>query len=526
MRTCTRGRPRGRPEEGVGRMVSRRQLIVLASALLAILAGPPLTPATSQGRPVVVMQGVEPLGLDASITTGIFSLNPALHILEPLVDFDEKLRIIPRLATAWKWVNPTTFELTLRPGVKFHDGTPFGAVDVKFTFDRILDAKNRSDFRRYFSERTVKEVQATGERTVRFVLTEPRPVFLRTLTQVGITPQKAVTEMGAERFNRAPVGTGPYRIREWASGVRITMTANRDYWGGNPRIPELVWRWVSEDATRVAELLSGNADIITGLPPDLVKQVDENATARVASVRSLRTAFILINTKKPPFNDVRVRKALNHAVNVQSIIDNLMGGFAERVPTVMGPFVAGYNPRLKPFAYDPETARKLLAEAGHPSGFTANFFAFRGRLLKDRELSEAVTAHLQRIGINLRLQFLDFAVVFGMTQRYNRDVDLMLWSNANNNADASYNLELNFYSKGRGTYWSDPKVDELIESAATEVDETRRERTYQEILRLITEVHVPVVFLYDQKDLYGVSRRLEWEPRADERINLWRAFAR
>ncbi len=507
-------------------MIVPRRLLLLASAAVIVLTGLSPSPVASQARPVVIVQGVEPLGLDASITTGVFSLNPALHILEPLVDFDDKLRIVPRLATAWRWLNPTTVEFTLRPGVKFHDGTPFTATDVKFTFDRILDARNRSDFRRYFSERTVKEVQVAGERTVRFVLTGPRPVFLRTMTQVGITPQKAVTDMGADRFTRAPVGTGPYRIREWASGVRITMTANRDYWGGSPRLGELVWRWISEDATRVAELLSGNADLITGLPPDLVKQVDDSQVARAASVRSLRTTFILMNTKKPPFADVRVRKALNHGVNVQSIIDNLLGGFADRVPTVMGPYVTGYNPRLRPYAFDPETARKLLAEAGHPNGFTANFYAFRGRLLKDRELSEAVTAHLQRIGINLRLQFMDFATVFAMTQRYNRDVDLMLWSNANNNADASYNLELNFFSKGRGTYWSDPKVDQLIEDAASELDEGRRERAYQEILRLITDVHVPVIFLYDQKDLYGVSRRLDWEPRPDERINLWRALTR
>jgi len=506
-------------------MILVRNLILILSTLVMILTAAP-RPILSQGRPVVIIQGVEPEGLDASITTGLYSLNPALHILEPLVDFDDKLRVVPRLAVAWKVINPTTVEFTLRPGVKFHDGTPLAASDVKFTFDRILDARNRSEFRRYFNERTVTEVRVVDERTVRFVLPEPRPVLLRTMTQVGITSHKAVTEMGAERFTRAPVGTGPYRIREWASGVRISMMANREYWGGAPPIPELVWRWLSEDATRVAELLSGNADIITGLPPELVKQVDSSQIARVASVRSLRTAFILMNTKKPPFNDVRVRKALNYGVNVQSIIDNLLGGFAERVPTVMGPLVAGYNPRLRPYAYDAETAKKLLAEAGHPNGFTANFYAFRGRLLKDRELAEATTAHLQRIGVNVRLQFLDFAAVLALTQRYNRDVDLMLWSNANNNADASYNLELNFYSQGRGTYWSDPKVDELISAAAREVDEAKRERTYQEILRLITETYVPVIFLYDQKDLYGASRRLVWEPRSDERINLLRALTR
>ena len=198
-------------------------LVVSAVILVAVVAPPP---SLSQPRPVVVIQGVEPQGLDASMWTGLPSLNPALHVLEPLVDFDDRLRVAPRLAVAWKVVNPTTVEFTLRPGVRFHDGTPLTAGDVKFTFDRILDARNRSEFRRYFSERTLTEVRVVDDRTVRFVLPEPRPVFLRTMTQVGITPQKAVTEMGAERFNRTPVGTGPYRMREWASGVRITMTAN------------------------------------------------------------------------------------------------------------------------------------------------------------------------------------------------------------------------------------------------------------------------------------------------------------
>ncbi len=304
------------------------------------------------------------------------------------------------------------------------------------------------------------------------------------------------------------------------------MTANPEYWGGTPRIRDLMWRWVSEDSTRVAELLSGNADIITALPPELVKQVDASAVGAVASVPSLRTVFIVINTKKTPFNDVRVRKALNLGVNEASIIANVLGGFAERVPTVMGPDVFGYNPRLRPFPFDPDQAKKLLVEAGYPRGFSATFLAFRGRLLKDKELSEAVTAHLQRIGVNVTLRFLDFEAVFDLIRRYSKDVDLLLWSNANNNGDASYNLELNFYSKGRGRYWSDPKVDELIESAGRETNDQRRQTLYQEALRLITDVDVPVIFLHDEKDVFGVSKRLEWQPRPDERIKLWQARVR
>lgn len=180
--------------------------LLAATIVLAVCAAASVLQAAPPSRPVTVIQGAEPEGLDASITTGVLSLNPALHILEPLVDFDEHLRIVPKLAAAWKWVDATTLEMTIRAGVKFHDGTPLTAGDVKFTFDRILDPKNRSDFRRYFNERVVKAVQAPSAGTVRFALAEPRPVFVRTLTQVGIVPSKAITDLGRERFARAPVG--------------------------------------------------------------------------------------------------------------------------------------------------------------------------------------------------------------------------------------------------------------------------------------------------------------------------------
>ncbi|MBI4277988.1 MAG: hypothetical protein HY660_05990 [Armatimonadetes bacterium] len=500
-----------------------------AALALALIFGALLLPQTAatQSRPLVVIQGAEPESLDASMQTGMLNLNVSLHAMEPLVTFDEKMRLVPVLATAWRWLDPSTMELKLRPGVKFSDGTPFRASDVKFTFDRIIDRRSTSEFRRYINERVIREARVVDDTTVQLRLTGPRPVLVRNLVQLGMASEAAVARLGAQRYHRAPVGTGPYKIKEWTAGVRVVLEANETYWGGAPKIREIHWRWIKEDSTRVAELLAGRADLITALPPDSVKAVEQGRDTRVESTPSLRSVFIAMNTKKAPLNDVRVRRAFNYAVNADAMITRLLSGWADRIPSVFGPLVFGYNPRLKPFQYDPERAKTLLAEAGHGRGLSVSFFAYKGRLLKDKEISESIAAYLMRVGVKVSLQFVEFLTVMGFVRKYSDEVDLLLFSNANNNADASYNLELNFWSKGRGTYWSNPQVDDLIETAGHEADEGKRERMYQEALRLLTEVHVPVIPLFQQRDLYGVNKRLQgFKVSPDESIKLGQATVR
>lgn len=482
----------------------------------------PAPKAPAKTGPVVVVQGSEPTSLDASMQTGLLNLNPALHIMEPLVARDDSMKIIPALAQSWKWIDPLTLQLTLRQGVKFHDGSPFTAEDVKFTFDRIRDPKAKSEHARYFDAKAVKSVTVLDPKTIEFKLVQPYAPFLTHMTLVGIASKAASEKMGADAYGKQPVGTGPYKFKEWQPGVRISMVAYDGYWGGKPAIEEIQFRAIKEDSTRVAELLAGKADIITGLPPTEIKRVQGAAGLEADKVEGLRNAWLAINTKKKPFNDVRVRMALNYAVNVDEIISALLEGNATRTATVMGPQVFGFNPALKPFTYDPKKAKQLLADAGYPNGISLKITTFQGRLVKDKEVVEAIAAQLQEAGIKAQIQLVDYEAVLNFVRKYDESIDLILWSNANNNLDANYNLSLNFYSKGRGLYWSEPAVDKLIETGANSVVEADRTKAYHEALAKIQEA-APAIFLYNQHDIYGKAKDLNWKPRADEVIYLARS---
>jgi peptide/nickel transport system substrate-binding protein len=520
-----------------GQGILRRSAVLAAVTMLLVAGcgggkpsvpsqGPsPATPSAPQasGRtgPVVVVQGSEPTSLDASMQTGLLNLNPALHIMEPLVARDDQMQIVPALAESWKWVDATTLQLTLRQGVKFHDGSPFTAEDVKFTFDRIQDKSAGSEHARYFDGKSVESLAILDAKTVEFKLVKPYAPFLTHMTLVGIASKAASAELGDD-YGKKPVGTGPYTFKEWTPGVRIAMVANEKYWGDKPQIAEIHFQAIKEESTRVAELLAGKADIITGVPPSDIQRVQGAANLEVQTVEGLRNVWIAMNTKKEPFNDPLVRQALNHAVNVEEIIGAILEGNATRSAAVMGPQVFGFNPSLKPYAYDPQKAKELLAQAGYADGLTLKISTFQGRLVKDKEIVEAIAAQLGEVGIKAQVQLLDFEAVLNLVRTFDNSVDLLLWSNANNNLDANYNLSLNFYSKGRGLYWSDPQVDQLIEQGANSVGESDRLKAYHEALAQM-HAQAPVLFLYNQHDLYGTTTELDWKPRADEVIYLARS---
>lgn len=468
---------------------------------------------------VVVIQGAEPDTLDASMERGMIPLNLSIHMLEPLLLRDQQMRLQPLLATSWSYTDNRTLHVQIRQGIKFHDGTPLTAADVKFTFDRIMDKTQKSEQRRYFTD--LEKIEAPDDSTVIFHLSRPFAPLVSRLALVTIVPEKVVKQKGNDQFGHAPVGTGPFLFKEWIRGVKVVMEANPQYWRAPSAIKRLTFKFIPEDSTRVAELLVGNADIIVNLPINEVNRVKERKELKVSTAPSLRTMFVLLNTHKPPLNDVRVRKALNYAVDKDVIIQYVLGGYGQKVAGPLGPNVFGYNPNLSPYPYDPERARALLKEAGYATGVSLNLFATSGRYLADREIGQALAGQLAEVGIQVNLQFLEFQAFMQYVRKVNPEVDLLQFTNANNTGDANYNLSLNFYSKSRGLYWNSPDVDALIEKGAETVDQAEREKIYHEALRLIVEEHVPAIFLFNFVDLYGVNAQLKWEARPDEMIYLY-----
>ena len=490
--------------------------LILKMPIILILAL--ATWASAQTR-LVVVQGTEPTGVDATLENGMVQLNPALHIMEPLVLRGPDLTLMPWLATSWEYEDPTTLTFTLREGVKFHDGTDFDAEDVKLTIDRIVEqGEGHPQYSRY-GKGAISEVVVNSPTSVTFHLVEPRATFLSDMALLGISSKESYERMGAEAYFNAPVGTGPYILDEWSPGIRITMHANPDWWNGQPAYDELVWRSISEDSTRVAELLSGRADIITGVPPSDVGRINSEPDVSVATVPSLRSVWMTMNTQKAPLDDIRVREAINLAVDMDSIIQYILEGNAVRLATIFGPTVFGYVDDLAPIEYDPERARQLLAEAGYGDGLTINMFSYEGRLVRDREVIEAIATQLADVGINVNLQFLEFDQILNYIRGYSDDVDMMIWSNANNDSDANYNLSRNFYSGANAGYWNRPELDALIEQGLRELDPEKRAGIYRKALELIRS-EWPILFMYAQVDLYGVREGVPFTPRSDEFIYL------
>src|SRR6266849_7967474 len=284
-------------------------------------------------------------------------------------------RVVPNLATSWTNIDDTTWEVKLRQGVKFHDGTPFTARDVKATFDRVLDPTKKMTARGNHAK--IKAVDIIDDHTVRFRTDGPYPLFVERLTAQVMQSDKVIREKGHEWMQEHPVGTGPYKLVKWNRKQEHQLVRNDDYWGPKPAFKHLRIRIIPEKATEIAELLSGGVDIIKAVPPDQMDVINKSGQARTGTSPILRTAMLQLDqaARSGPnlFTDRRVRQAANLAVDNDAIIKFVLNGLGDRVATGVNPMAFGWDPGLKPYTQDLAQAKKLLAEAGYPNGVDVLF---------------------------------------------------------------------------------------------------------------------------------------------------------
>src|SRR5436309_12181075 len=323
--------------------------------------GPRYTPA---GRTV------EATTMDPGRSTQVLTVNYFVNLYDTLTRWDAALRLQPGLATSWRNLNDTTWELTLRPGVKFHDGSPLTAEDVKATLERNL-LPGKTVVQAGFA--TMESIQAVTPTTVRIVTKKPDPLLLVRLAQMGsqILPARLTTDEGVEELARRPVGTGAYRFVEWVKDERLVMQANHEWWGWEgktPGVERVIWKPIPDDFPRIIALEKGDVDIITNVPPDRMKSIADGRGTRLLTVPSSRYVALSMNSTQPPLSDKRVRQALAYALDVPALIRNLYAGMGKPYGGGLADTDFGYNPALKPYPYDPAKARTLLAQAGFPNG--------------------------------------------------------------------------------------------------------------------------------------------------------------
>lgn len=502
-------------------LVNRLVLLGLSVPAINLLVPAPVAAAQPSGE-LIIAQGPEITNLDGSMTTGMLTFNVVVNFMEPLVMRGADLHPHPHLAESVEQVDESTVRFTIREGVTFHNGDPLTVDDVVFTLERISNPDQGSDLYRYAN--TVTSVEAIDDRVVEVTLSEPDVTFITRMTLVPIVPRAVVEELGDAEFDANPMGTGPYRFVSWERGDRVTLEAYEDYWGDPAAIQTLVFRGIPEDATRMAEVQTGAAGLVTNVPTHLVPELESSDNTVVQDVNSLRTMFCILNTHKAPFDNVLVRQAANYAVDKELIAVGLMDGYATPTTQPFGPEVFGYNPEAEgSYAHDPDRARELLAEAGYADGVEVNFFSPAGRYLKDEEVVQTIAAQLQEVGFEVNVNFMEwqaFSDTHIQSGEPSPDLDIAFYSNANNTGDADYNLSLNVHSGNRGVYWNSPETDAMIDEARQVVDEAERLALYHQIIDLMIE-EAPWIYLYTQHDIYAATSSLQgWEARPDEMIDL------
>jgi peptide/nickel transport system substrate-binding protein len=453
------------------------------------------------------------------------SLNESLqlsftgNVYESLIERDKNMGLAPALATKWAQTSPTVWRFDLRPGVKFHDGTPFTADDVVFTFKRA--AGDGSDMKGYTNP--IKEVRKVGDLAVEIETTAPYPILPDTLTTLAMMSKKWCEDNKAEKpvdrrkgiENTASFkanGTGPFRLKERQPSVRTVLVKNFNWWGkSESNVDEIVFTPIGNDSTRVAALLSGETDVMEPVPLQDVDRIKSAGNFTVLQGPELRTIFLGMDQKrdelqfssvkgKNPFKDVRVRRAFFQAIDVETIKSRVMRGAASPTAEMVGAAVRGFQPDMnKRLPYDVEAAKKLLAEAGYPNGFEVTMNCPNDRYVNDSAICQAVAANLARIGVKINLQAETKVSYFPKILRRDTSFYLLGWTPSTVDAhDVLSSIMATPNDKGQGTFnlgaYSNPKLDELTQKIQSETDQKKRNDLIREAFKIHQDDvgHIPL----------------------------------
>lgn len=503
------------------------------SVLLSIAAGMLIAGGTASAVDIRVGYTLDALTLDPGNHRKRETETILRNMYDGLLTRDSKMQVVPELAESWKQLDPTTFELKLRKGVKFHSGEEMTADDIKFTFERLIkegsiDGKTSP---RASLLGPLKEVQIIDKYTVRFNLAKPWAILPAMLPFQEVVSKAFVEKVGDQGLATQANGTGPFKLVEWRKGDSIIMERFADYYGGSPNIPpvgpakvdRVIFKVIPENSSRVAALLAGDIEIAVELPVHMIKQVEANKRTEVVKVNGTRTFFISLNNTKPPFDNPLVRKAANHALNKNLIIDRILNGTATSLNGVLSPDTFGFDTSLPEYAYDVSKAKKLLSEAGFPKGIDVTLDV-EGAY---SEMAQAIGSLLTKAGIRTKIVVGEGSVLkakWDPTKQKDGDMWLTSWGNASLDPDDIFAPTLATGARGNSSGYSNPVVDGLLRDASVETNPDKRAELFRRAQKQVT-ADAPWVFLWLPQDIYGVSKRLKgWQPGADSRINLHRAY--
>jgi peptide/nickel transport system substrate-binding protein len=506
-------------------------------------------PTPEPGRQtLIVALSSEPISLDPADHRSRQSETVIRNMFDGLVTRDTRSGVHLELAEEMNWLDDQTLEVKLRDGVLFHDGEPMTADDVVFTFNRIIQENQIEYPEPHTSPRKgliapLESIEKVDDSTVLMHFSGPWPPAMQLIVHQQIVPEHYLQEVGTEGFVARPIGTGPFRFVSATAGLdEVVMERFDDYYGGSPDLKpvgpaclqEAVFRVIPEASTRVAALLAGEVDIIQEVPPELFDTLAQTPGIQVKTAPSTQPKWMEMNVSKPPFDDVRVRQAMNYAVDKQLIIDEIYGGRAVALPGPLSPFNNFVNRSLEPYPYDPEQALSLLDEAGWTDSDGDGMldkdgqpFTFTIDTLEQwRPLAEAVASQFRQLGIDAAVRFWEYSVIQPQLLAGERQAYLDDWGDSAfdpvGHFEAKWHGQVPGEPYGRGNYstYNNERVNELIRMGETTADTQKRHEIYDEAQQIVYD-EAPAVFLILPEEAEAASDRVQnWEPASDSRINL------
>jgi peptide/nickel transport system substrate-binding protein len=482
------------------------------------------------------------IGVSADVTTfdphfvaAQPNLNAQHHVFESLLHVDARGRAIPVLAT-WRNPDPLTWEFTLRKGVKFHDGSELTTEDVAFSLERPLTIKGSpGGFATYVKPIVAREI--VDRHTIRLKTAAPYGAIPQELAEVMIVSKKAAQNATGADFDsgKAAIGTGPYKLVRFARGDRVELARHDGYWGGKLPWDKVTLIIVPSDPARTAGLLSGDLDAIENVPTADLARLRKTPTLRLEQAVSWRTLFLHLDQSrdrppgvlsaqgKPldrnPLKDARVRLALSKAINRPAIAERIMDSLALPAANVVSPSIFGHNTTLKPEPHDPEGAKKLLAEAGYPDGFSLTVAAPNNRYVNDEQVAQAVAQMFSRIGVKAKVEAMPIAAYFGKARSGEFGVAMLGWGSLAGDLALRSLMATANPDKGYGAWnwggYSNPRLDQLVERSLGTVDPAKREALAREAAALAA-ADTAIIPLHYQVATWAMKSHLSYAARTDE----------
>jgi peptide/nickel transport system substrate-binding protein len=494
----------------------------LSVALLVLVAAGERPSEAQLANTLVVGLVAEPVALDPAQVTDLNSNRVGRRVVETLVAFaDESTQIVPGLAESWTISKDgLNYTFKLRKGIAFHDGTPFNAQAVKFSIERQINPEHPASklgkypFAAYFFG-NVKAVEVMDDATVRFILKEARASFLAVLTAgaASIVSPTAAMKAGLD-YAVAPVGTGPFKFVQWDRGQRVVLEKNPTYWRFPVKVDRVIFRSVTEDQARLTELLTGALDLIVGTPPDFVAQLENHPKVTLQRQVGAHVWYLGFNNSKKPFDDKRVRQALNYAVDKEAIVRDVLKGTGAVSKGPVLPGTWGDEGGIKPFPYDPERAKKLLAEAGLASGFSTTLWVPESGsgMQSPVAMSTIIQSNLKAVGVNVTLQTMEWGTFLAKLRTKEQDMFALSWMAGSEDPD------LVMYPLLHSSQWTpvgpnramykNPRFDEVLTQARLTTDQTKRAQLYREAQRLLHD-DPPWIFIDHEVQTAAFAKRVQ-----------------